>query len=119
MSDTPKQPADKRTLDEAFAGYGPLVIASSLCIGPDRLPVRFMYRGAPKHDHDTGWTFFSGHESPEFNGDARNFSPIPLHRFVEIDASLGPVTESPVGTVWERTPTSETWTQVFDWEIPD
>ena len=115
MSETSK----RQSFDQAFTGYGPLVIASTLCIGPQRLPVRFMYRGEPKHAHDTGWVFFSGSESEAFNGDASNFAPVPLERFVAIDDSLGPVTESPVGTVWERRPPADTWTQVFDWEIPD
>lgn len=85
---------DKKRLDS----FGVLAVVSSLCSGPEHLPVVHGVRERPKNVSDSGWTLASGRESPEFAGDARNYKPVPLERLILDDPTLASMRDWPVGT---------------------
>lgn len=101
------------------AGYGPLVTASNLLIGPQGRAVRFITRTQPSDDHDTGWVFFSGFEPEGYTDDPANFSIAPLASFLESDPTLAPLVDSPIGSTWEKTPETERWQAVEDYRLEE
>ena len=64
--------------------HAPLVLATKLCIGPDRHKVRFMLREEPNNPKDSGWVFFSGLEPEGYNENHDNFIICPLRVRAEI-----------------------------------
>ena len=104
---------------DVFSGYGPLVTATNLLFGPEREAVRFITRTEPRNQYDTGWTFFSGFEQDGYIEDPDNYSIAPLASFLELDPSLKPLVDSPVGSTWEKTPDSEEWEPVDDFQVED
>ena len=50
------------TLPKAWIEKAPLVMATKMCVGPERLKVRFILREEPNNPTDSGWVFFSGFE---------------------------------------------------------
>ena len=70
----------------------------------DGLPVGYMYRQAPNHDADSGWTFMSGRESQEYADDPDNWAICELNTIANYDRAIIPYLDSPVGTRLDRVP---------------
>ncbi|MDH6169372.1 hypothetical protein M2282_004536 [Variovorax boronicumulans] len=103
---------EKEPGNAKFTAFAPLVLASDQVMGPNRLPVGFAYRVKPNNPHDSGWIFLSGKESQEM---LDNNPPkiCPLNSFLKMDPSLAAITESPVGSAWERSGAQAPWEEVF------
>ena len=65
-------------------------------------PVGYMYRQAPNHEADSGWTFMAGTESQEYADDPKNWSICDLNTAANFDRAIVPYLESPVGTRLDR-----------------
>ena len=96
--------------------HAPLVLATKLCIGPDRHKVRFMLREEPNNPKDSGWVFFSGLEPEGYNENHDNFIICPLNSFIELEPSIEPLINSPVGSAWERPTDDNGWLKIEDFE---
>ena len=104
------------SLPESWNENAPLVMATKLCIGPDRNKVRFIVREEPNNPADSGWMFFSGLEPEGYNDNPENFVICPLSQFVEIAPSIEPYLNSPVGFAWERPTDEGGWLKVENFE---
>jgi len=103
-------------LPDSWNEYAPLVLATKLCIGPDRKKVRFMLREELNNPTDSGWVFFSGLEPDGYNNNPDNFDICPLSRFIDIEPSIEPLINSPIGSAWERPTDDSGWIEVVDFE---
>lgn len=113
-SDTAPEPG----YETAQTKNGFLVLASRL-VFDEKLPIRFMYKTVPEHLNDTGWRMFTGYETDDFLADEmKNLLPVPLEKICLLDPSLTPLVQYNAGTVWERAPDTDGWTQVYDYQIP-
>ena len=101
----------KEPWEDNFAAFAPLVMASTQVMGPNRLPVCYAFRQEPNNEYDSGWHFWSGSESQEFVDNSENFGICPLKSFLDMDASLKEILDTPVGSAWEREPGGE-WSAV-------
>jgi hypothetical protein len=95
-----------------FVKNAPLVLASKQVIGPHRLPVEFAFRLKPNNANDSGWVFWSGHETQEFINNNSNTVVCPLSSFLQMDPSLQDLLKQPIGTAWERDSPTGTWREV-------
>ncbi len=103
---------------DATAGH--LCLASSLILNESPLPIRFFYKEDPQHANDTGFRFYSGHETDEFLLEDNAACVAPLDCMERLDPSICElVKQSQVGSVWERLPNSNHWVPVHDYQIPD
>ena len=105
------------TLPKAWIEKAPLVMATKMCVGPERLKVRFILREEPNNPTDSGWVFFSGFEPEGYNEDSANFVICPLVRFLELEPSIKPLIESPVGSVFEKATDKAPWSKVEDYAL--
>ncbi|WP_035461328.1 immunity protein Imm33 domain-containing protein [Balneatrix alpica] len=96
---------------------GFLCMASSLCLGQEPFPVRFMYKTVPAHLNDTGWRLFSGYETDDFWQQPEPMVVVPVVAMSKADASLEALFAYNAGTVWERVP-GQDWQRVQDFKIP-
>lgn len=94
-----------------------LALVSTLLLGPDACPVRFMYRTVQANIRDTGWRLFSGYEDEAFLADRDNLQPYPLEQLIATDPSLLELLQGKPGSVWERVPGAD-WQSVHDFIIP-
>ena len=99
--------------------FGPLAVVSSMCIGPDRLPVMHASREAPNNISDSGWILSSGQESKEFAAASDNFKLVPLERMIDTDSTLAQLRELPVGAEITRREVSEPWRFIVDDRVVD
>ncbi|HEY0665867.1 MAG TPA: DUF2185 domain-containing protein [Gallionella sp.] len=102
----------------------PLAPDMGACIATDKItvegyPVRFMYREEPDNDVDSGWRFMSGYESQEYMDDANNHAFYDVNTIANYDESIIPFLSAPIGSVFEKTPESERFVKVTDWEAPN
>ncbi len=108
----------KKSQEDAFAALAPLVLASDLVMGTNRLSVCFAYRVKPNNPYDSGWIFLSGRESQRVLDD--NPPTIcPLNSFLEMDSSLSEVIDKPIGSAWERSSGDAPWEEVLDFSPRD
>jgi len=89
--------------------FGELAVISSLCIGPDRIPVMHGKRDTPNNVSDSGWTLSSGKETPQFLADSSNYKLVPLDRMIDADSTLAPLREMPIGSEITRMLVAEPW----------
>lgn len=94
-----------------------LVMATKKVIGPNRFPVRFAFREESNNKNDSGWRFYSGHETKEEEEDPELYVICPLSSFVIMQTCLKNIVDSPVGSVWEKSPTTNDWEKVEDYRI--
>jgi len=99
--------------------FGLLAAVSSMCIGPDRLPVMHGVREKPNNVSDSGWILASGRESKKFAADPGNYKLVPLERMLETDDTLAPLRELPLGTEITRLNTSEPWRFIVNDQVVD
>lgn len=101
----------------------PLAEGHGGCIATDKItvegyPVRFMYREAPDNDIDSGWRFMSGFEDDAYMDDTTSHGVYDVNTIANYDPSIIPFLEAPEGSAFEKTPESERFLPVADWE-PD
>jgi hypothetical protein len=104
----------------------PLAVGYGACIVSDRItvegyPVRFMYRTEPEPDYpiDSGWCFLSCFEDDEYMDDASNHGIYDINTIANLDPTIVPLLGYPIGSVFEKTPESERWLEVKDWQPRD
>jgi hypothetical protein len=70
---------------------GPLgrCIASDM-ITVDGEPIGYMYREPPQDETDSGWVFFAGTESDQYNSNAGNFSIYDVNTICNYDPAIIP-----------------------------
>jgi hypothetical protein len=102
----------------------PLAEGHGACFATDRItvegyPVRFMYREAPDFPVDSGWRFMSGSEDDAYMDEPGNHSIFDVNTIANYDPSIIPFLDAPEGSVFEKTPESERFLPVTDWEAPE
>ena len=106
---------DKKRLQ----AFGELAVISSLCIGPDRIPIMHGKRDTPNNVSDSGWTLSSCKETPEFLADASNYKLVPLERMIAADPTLAPLRDMPLGSEITRKLVTEPWRFIVGDKVVD
>jgi hypothetical protein len=65
-------------------------------------PVGYMYREEPDFEVDSGWRFFSGHESQAYVDDAANLAIYDVNTIANYDRDIIPFLDAPIGSSFER-----------------
>lgn len=81
-------------------------------------PVRFMYREEPLFNGDSGWRFLSGLESDAYMENAKNQGAHDLNLIVNIDPTVQPLLQAPIGAAYEKPDDGGEFQEAGDWE-PD
>lgn len=102
----------------------PLATGLGGCIASDMItvrgkPVGFMYREKPDSEMDSGWRFTSGLEDQDYMDEADNHGVYDVNTIANYDPSIIPLLDSPVGSVFERTPGTPHLRPVDDWSPPE
>lgn len=97
-------------------GFGTCIVTDKITV--DGLPVRFMYREAPIGQADSGWRFLAGIESDAYMENANNQGAFDVNLVANIDPSIVPFLESPVGAAFEKVEKEGDFQEAGDWE-PD
>ena len=89
------------------ANIKPLTPERGGCFATDKITVEgrkvgYMYREEPDFEHDSGWRFFSGTESPEYLDDPANTTVYEVNTIANYDPGIIPLLDSPVGSAFER-----------------
>ena len=97
----------------------PLAIGYGGCFATDMITVEnkgvgYMYREEPDSDTDSGWRFFSGHESQEYVDDAENTMIYDVNTIANYDAAILPFLAAAVGSAFERDPETGEFLPVED-----
>lgn len=79
-----------------------------------RRKVRFMYCEQPDDPYDSGWRFFCGDEDQEYADNPDNIGIYDINTILEIDGSILPLLNSPVGTAFEREDENSPFTRSAD-----
>jgi hypothetical protein len=81
-------------------GYGGCIASDKITV--DGEPVRFMERGEPQADEDSGWVFMAGTESDEYANDASKFEVYDINTIANYDPDIVPLLGAPPGSTFER-----------------
>ncbi len=81
--------------------YSRLCFATNM-IMEDGQHVAYMYREEPDSDDDSGWRFFSGHESQEYVDDPSNTQVYPIALVAQSTPDIVPLLLSAAGSQFER-----------------
>ncbi|MCJ8313040.1 MAG: DUF2185 domain-containing protein [Saccharospirillaceae bacterium] len=96
-----------------------LCLVSTLIVNDRPMPIRFFYKESPNHQNDSGFRFYSGLESDDFLQTDEAACVAPLDCMIRVDPTIQSLIElSNIGSVWERLPNSNTWSEVLDYQIP-
>lgn len=114
-----KKKKDNEFHEKQLRTYGLLVIVSSQCIGPNRLPVLHAVHEKPRNVSDSGWVLSSGKESTEFSGNPENYKLVPLEMMISTDDTLTILKESPAGTEITRREVAEPWRFIVNDRVVD
>jgi len=106
---------DKRRLE----AFGVIAVVSSLCSGPERLPVLHGVRESLHNVSDSGWILASVRESRQFADDAKNYKLVPLEMRIEADRTLAPMRDWPVGSEVTRRGVAEPWRYIVNDRVVD
>lgn len=101
--------ADAVDVPDPAGPSGYWVLASSMVVGPQRLPVLYAYCEAPRQVGDSGWRFFHGDESDDFVNDPERIQRCSLRRYLDVDVGLRDlIVDADVGA-WERAGPGAPW----------
>ncbi len=114
---TKKFKLTSQEIKQLVKGYGACIATDKITV--EGFPVRFMYREEPDNDADSGWRFLSGLESQEYMDDADNHAIYDCNTIANYDPSIIPYLDAPAGSAFEKTPESECFIEVADWEPHD
>jgi hypothetical protein len=81
-------------------GHGACFATKMITVG-DR-GVGYMYREQPDSEADSGWRFFSGHESQDYVDNPDNTQIYDVNTIANYDPDIIPFLEAPPGTSYER-----------------
>lgn len=104
-------------------GIRPLAAGHGRCFATDMIvvrgkPVGFMYREEPDNQHDSGWRFMSGLEDQDYMDEPDNLGIYDVNTIANYDPTIIALLDSPVGSVFERTPGTRNFRPVDDWRPP-
>ena len=68
----------------------------------DGYKVGFMHREAREEDDDSGWRFYSGHETEEYVDDERNIMMFDVNYIANLDPAIIPYLKMRTGAELER-----------------
>ena len=85
----------KEDIQELAVGLGTCFATDMITIG-DR-GVEYFYRETPGSDMDSGWRFFSGHESQDYLDDASNTAIYDVNTIANYDPRIIPLLNEPAG----------------------
>jgi hypothetical protein len=85
----------------------PLAIGRGYCVASDEITLQgkavgFMYRESPDDVRDSGWRFFSGHETQEYANDPKHFEIYDVNTIANYDPEIVPLLDSPMMSAFER-----------------
>jgi len=80
--------------------------------------LRFAYREKPDKEDDSGWRFFTGHESDDYTNNPQNIRICVIGWLLSFDPSIDLFVREEAGAVFERRTIKEGWKQVTDWKPP-
>ena len=103
----------KDLIQPLISGYGAGLASDMITV--DGLPVCFMYRESPGHDHDSGWCFMSGQETDEYANDPGNLAYYNMNTIANYDRSIIPLLDAPIGSAFERNSGDEEFVEILDW----
>lgn len=84
-------------------------------ISKENYPIRYIVRDEPQNQADSGWAFFSGiNEDEEYTSNPDNFQVFSLNTIANVDQSILPLLDSPLGTAFEKLPGEDQWKKVAD-----
>lgn len=89
-------------------------LVSAMCFAKGEY-VRFLYRQAADRTEDSGWRMFTGHETEEYNDEARNIRIVEVGAMLDRDPSLLQPLKEDVGAVFERETKNQPWQKITDW----
>ncbi len=97
----------------------PLAEGHGGCFATDMITVEnrgvgYMYREEPSNDTDSGWRFFSGHESQEYVDDHANTEVYDVNTIANYSPDIIPLLDAPFGTAFERDSESGRFVPVDD-----
>ena len=81
-------------------GYGGCLATDMITV--ENRGVGYMYREQPDFDEDSGWRFFSGHESQEFTDNPDNISIYDVNTVANYDSDIIPLLDASIGAAFER-----------------
>ncbi|MCW3463685.1 DUF2185 domain-containing protein [Chitinophaga nivalis] len=79
----------------------------------DGMLIKYLYRETPSNEYDSGWRFFAGNETSEYLNDANNCKAYHLNTIANIDPTIIPYLNMPIGTELERVPDSREFREVL------
>ena len=89
--------ADMKPLAE---GHGGCFATDAITVGGRK--VGYMYREKPDFEHDSGWRFFSGTESPQELDDPGHTDVYDVNTIANYDPAIIPLLNAPVGSAFAR-----------------
>lgn len=86
-------------------------------IADEGYPPRLMHRAEPNNELDSGWVFMSGvNEDDEYMDNAANWGIYTLNTIANYDPTIVEFLNAPIGSAFEKTPESDVWVQVDDYQ---
>lgn len=80
----------------------------------DGYKVGFMHREKREDEDDSGWRFYSGHETEEYVENEHHFMMFDLNYIANIDPAIIPYLKSRTGTELERDEDTDTFSRISD-----
>jgi hypothetical protein len=85
-----------------------LIESIGSCVASDKITVNgelvgYMYREEPDFETDSGWRFFSGHESQDYVDNPENLAIYNVNTIVNYDEAIVPFLNLPIGSELVRT----------------
>jgi hypothetical protein len=93
-------------------GYGGCIASDMIVV--EGMPVRYMYRAAPRNPMDSGWQFLSGFEDDAYMAHVANRGLYDVNTIANYDPSITPFLDAPIGSAFEKKPDSKGFVAVND-----
>jgi hypothetical protein len=95
----------------------PLIEQKGYCYASDMITIEghkvgYMHREAREDDDDSGWRFYSGHETEEYVENEHHFMMFDLNYVANIDPTIIPYLKMRTGAELERDPDADTFSKV-------
>ncbi len=103
--------------DNTKVTCGPILASDH--VAKEKRKVCWMFRQSPDHEHDSGWRVFSGDETQEYADDPNHLAWYNASTIIEIDPSIVPCLDAPVGSAFERNSGDDEFAKVEDFDTSD
>lgn len=87
-------------IEDIALGYGGCLATDFITV--EGLPVMYMYRERANNPQDSGWRFFSGHETDEYMKNSEHHSVYDVNTIANYDPTIVPFLNAPVGSEFEK-----------------